>query len=115
MNGALTADAASCGCCASEQASAGLSGCAGSSLGASGGQASETISSTSESAEILASPATGVERKCGSVLCDGRRAHVPEAHWTFVPSCAECEKCLVSEYAHECQHDHPCSYRLEVL
>jgi hypothetical protein len=63
------------------------------------------------------SPATGVERKCGSVLCDGRRAHVPEAHWTFVPSCAhpECEKCLVGEYAHECEYEHPCDYRVEVL
>jgi hypothetical protein len=57
------------------------------------------------------------ERRCGSVLCDGRRAHVPEAHWTFIPSCAhsECEKCLVGEYAHECEYEHPCDYRLEVL
>jgi hypothetical protein len=70
------------------------------------------------SAAVEASPATGgSERKCGSVLCDGKRAHVPEAHWTFVPSCAhpECEKCLVSEYAHECEYEHPCDYRLEVL
>lgn len=29
-------------------------------------------------------------RPCGPVLCDGMTAHVQEAHWSFVPSCAGC-------------------------
>jgi hypothetical protein len=118
MNGASTATAALSESCCGSPDCAGSSGCAGSLPGASGGQECGKTSLTSESAETKASPATGGNyRQCGSVLCDGHRAHVPEAHWTFVPSCAhpECEKCLVAESAQECEYEHPCHYRLEVL
>jgi hypothetical protein len=55
-------------------------------------------------------------RRCGDVMCDGHRAHVPDAHWTFTPACAECEKCLVGEYAEDCAAEsRPCDYRIEVL
>jgi hypothetical protein len=68
-----------------------------------------------EAGDKEVNPAT-CERKCGSVLCDGRRAHVPEAHWTFTPACAECERCLVGEFSADCAAEsRPCAYRIEVL
>jgi hypothetical protein len=27
-----------------------------------------------------------------AVICDGKRAHVPEAHWDFPPECIKCER-----------------------
>jgi hypothetical protein len=29
---------------------------------------------------------------CEAVICDGSRAHVPEAHWDFPPGCENCER-----------------------
>jgi hypothetical protein len=29
---------------------------------------------------------------CEAVICDGKRAHVPEAHWDFPPECIKCER-----------------------
>jgi hypothetical protein len=29
---------------------------------------------------------------CEAVICDGKRAHVPQAHWDFPPECIKCER-----------------------
>jgi hypothetical protein len=60
--------------------------------------------------------------------CDGRGrllyVSLDAEPWAaYEPICAgcpvlrdpECAACLVGEYAHECEYEHPCDYRLEVL
>jgi hypothetical protein len=105
MNGALTADAASCGCCASEQASAESTGCEGTCRAASGGKECGKASGAIGRTEIEASPATGEPSR---LWCPGKHE--------------ECAKCLLNESAphpswavcvnpDRVEPSHPCSYR----
>jgi hypothetical protein len=81
-NGALTADAASCGSCASEQASAESNGCEGTCKAASGGKECGKTSAATGKPEIEASPATGGSEALGyaqRLAAAVAERHYPEA------------------------------------
>jgi hypothetical protein len=72
-------------CCDGEAASCGM--CSGSDV---------HLQTCAQNLRAVSGCTCGCGRKeagvaCEEVICDGKRAHVPEAHWTFEPAC-KCER-----------------------